>query len=120
VTSISAELNKDKLGKDEFWQIISNAKTFSDIVEALGHYCGNGDHRLLQLIFKKCMKLAESGFVLSEEVAIWRRVLATFANSDSIVFVFVNGLMVEFRRDPVGKVRMHMFTVGRGCEKCQC
>jgi hypothetical protein len=114
VTSISRQLNKDELDRDEFWQIIANAKTFKDIVEALKHYRGNGDHRLFQLIFKKCMKLAETGFVLNEEVALWRRVLAAFADGDGIVFVFATGLIAEFRRDSAGRVRMRVFMAREG------
>ena len=114
MSSIRVELNKDKLGKDEFWQIITNAKTFSDLVKALNHYRGNGDHRFLQLIFKKCMKLAETGFVLNEEVALWRRVLTAIAHDDGILFIFNNGLMFEFRQDKGGKVRMHISVPGEG------
>jgi hypothetical protein len=101
-----------KLNRDEFWEIIGNAKTFKDIVEALKHYRGNGDHRLFQLIFRKCANLTEMGFVLSEQDVVWRKVLAAFANNDSIVFVFATGLTIKFRRDPTGKVRMHTFMLG--------
>ena len=114
MTSICRELNKDKLGQDGFWQAIKDAQTFDDLVVILNHYNGLQDSRGFRALFKKCMRFVGNGFALNEDLTLWRKVLAAVADNDGIVFVFLTGMIVEFRRDPAGKVRMHIFTAGEG------
>jgi hypothetical protein len=115
MTSISQQVNKDKLDQDEFWHAIKDAQTFDDLVIILiKHYSGLQDSRGFRALFKKCMRFVGNGFALNEDLALWRKVLAAVADNDSIVFVFVSGLTVEFRQDRGGKVRMHISVAGEG------
>jgi len=114
MSSVCKGLNKDKLTRDEFWQLVKDAETFDDLILLLNHYRGVHDNRIFQILFKKCMGFAENGFALNEDLALWRKVLAAIADNDGILFVFVNGLTVEFRQDKSGRVRMHIFMAGEG------
>jgi len=114
MTSIRVELNKDKLGQDEFWQAIKDAQTFDDLVIILNQYNGLQDSRGFRALFKKCMRFVGNGFALNEDLALWRKVLGAIAHDDGILFVFQNGLMIEFKQGNGGRVRMHVFMAGEG------
>jgi len=114
VTSISAELDKDKLGQDEFWRIAKNARSFPELVEALKRFQGLQPTALLRIMFAKCLEFTGGGHVFTDDDGMWRRILVALAHDDGIIFVFQNGLMIQFREEKGGKVRMHIFTAGEG------
>jgi hypothetical protein len=114
MTSIAVDLNKDKLGQDEFWQAIKNARRFPELVTALKRFQGFQADTIFRIIFKKCLEFVGSGFVLIDDFAVWRKILAALADDDGIIFVFQNGLMIQFREEKGGKVRMHVFMAGEG------
>jgi hypothetical protein len=109
MTSIETQLNKD-----EFWQAAKNARSFAELVTALKRFQGLQPTALLRIMFTKCLAFTGGGYVLIDEDAVWRRILAAFADDDGIIFVFQNGLMIQFREEKGGKVRMHIFTAGEG------
>jgi hypothetical protein len=115
MTSVAARLNKDKLeDRDEFWQATKNARSFPELVTALKRFQGFQSNAIFQVMFKKCLEFTGAGFVLIGDFAVWRKILAALADDDGIIFVFQNGLMIEFHQDKGGKVRMHIFTAGEG------
>ena len=114
MTSISQQINKDKLDQDDIGQAIRNAQTFDDLVKILTKYNGFHDARVFQTLFRKCMEFAGRGFVLSSEFPVWQRLFAATADDDGIIFIFVTGLIVEFRRERGGKARMRVHAAGGG------
>jgi hypothetical protein len=60
------------------------------------------------------MQFAGHGFVLSNEFPVWQRLFAVVAGDDSIVFVFITGLVLEFHKERGGKARMRVFTAVEG------
>jgi hypothetical protein len=114
MSSISRQLNKDKLDQDEFWQAAKNARSFGELVTALKRFQGSQPTALLRTMFTKCLAFTGSGFVLTDDDAMWRRILAALPHYDGILFVFDNGLLIHFRQDKSGKVYMHIFTAGEG------
>ena len=105
---------KTVMDKDEISEAVRNAQNFDDLVKILSQYGGFHDARIFQTLFRKCMEFAGRGYVLSSEFPAWQRLFAIVANDDSIVFVFVTGLMLEFRKERGGKARMRVFTAVEG------
>jgi hypothetical protein len=114
MSSVCKGLNKDKLTRDEFWQLVKDAETFDDLILLLNYYRGVHDNRIFQILFKKCMGFVGNGFALNEDLALWRKVLGAIAHDGGILFVFQNGLMIEFKQGNGGRVRMHVFMAGEG------
>jgi hypothetical protein len=115
MTSVAARLNKDKLeDRDEFWHAAKNARSFGELVEALKHFQGFQANAIIQTMFKKCLEFTGAGFVLTDDFSVWRKILAALADDDGIIFVFQNGLMIQFREEKGGKVYMHIFMAGEG------
>jgi hypothetical protein len=108
--------SKPAMGKDEISEAVRNAQNFDDLVKILSQYGGFHDARIFQTLFRKCMEFAGCGYVLSSEFPVWQRLFAVVANDDSIVFVFVTGLVVEFRKERGGKTRMRVSAAGGGVE----
>jgi hypothetical protein len=102
------------MNKDEFWEAIKNAQTFDDLVKTLNGYQGFTDISVFRLLFKKCMQFAGHGFILSNEFPVWQRIFAVVAGDDGVNFIFATGLIVEFRRERGGKVRMRVHGAGGG------
>jgi hypothetical protein len=107
---------KTVMGKDEISEAVRNAQNFDDLVKALKRYQGFADTNAFRLILTKCMQFAGHGFALSNEFPVWQRLFAMIVNDDSIVFVFVTGLIVEFRRERGGKARVRVSAVEGGRE----
>ena len=105
------------MNKNEFWEAIKNAQTFDDLVKALNRYQGFDDINAFRLLLKKCMQFACHGFILTNEFPVWQRLFAVVANDDSIVFVFVTSLVLEFRRERGGKARMRISTAAGGVKE---
>jgi hypothetical protein len=103
-----------QLNKDEFWQAAKNARSFAELVTALKRFQGFQSNAIFQIMFKKCLEFTGTGFVLTDDFAVWRRILVALADDDGILFIFENGLMIEFHQDKGGKARMHIFTAGEG------
>ena len=112
--SVVAHLNKDKLTRDGLWDAIKNARSFVELVKAVKRYQGFQENPIFQTILKKCLEFAGSGFILTDDFTVWRKILAALADDDGIIFVFQNGLMIQFREEKGGRVRMHIFTAGEG------
>jgi hypothetical protein len=64
-----------KLSREAFWSAVKDAQTFDDLVSILNNYRRFHGNRVFQMLFIKCMHFAENGFVLNEEIALWRRIL---------------------------------------------
>jgi len=105
------------INKDEFLEAVKNARNFDDITNILRKYQGFTDINVFRSLLKKCMQFADHGFVLTNEFPVWQRLFAIIANDDSIVFIFVTGLILEFRRERGGKVRMRISTPAGGVER---
>ena len=99
------------MSKNEFYEAIKNTQTFDDLVETLNRYQGFSDINTFRLLLKKCMHFAGHGFALNEEFPVWQR-LFVVADDGGIVFIFVTGLILEFRKERGGKVRMRISTTG--------
>jgi hypothetical protein len=112
--SVAPQLNKDKLDKDEFWLLAKNARSFGELVESLKHFQGFQANAIIQTMFKKCLEFTGAGFVLTDDFSVWRKILAALPHYDGILFVFDNGLLIHFRQDKSGKVRMHISVAGEG------
>jgi hypothetical protein len=96
------------MDKDEISEAVRNAQNFADLTKILKHYQGFSDTSAFRLVLAKCMQFAGHGFVLSSEFPVWQRIFAVVAGDDSIVFVFVTGLMLEFHKERGGKVRVRV------------
>jgi hypothetical protein len=114
MTSVSQHLDKDKPDKDDIGQAVRNAQTFDDLVKILTQYNGFHDARVFQTLFRKFMEFAGRGFALSSEFPVWQRLFAAVVDDDGVKFIFATGLIVEFRRERGGKVRMRVHGAGGG------